>query len=86
MTFRNISNFIQTNNHTNIAVLNVPFRYDLPNVNSVNNSISLLNRKIKKLTKAFPHANVIEIYNNRKLFTNHRLHRNKLGSGWLFIC
>jgi hypothetical protein len=48
MTLRNISNFIQTNNHTNIAVLNVPFRYDLLNVNSVNNSISILNRKINK--------------------------------------
>jgi hypothetical protein len=41
MTLRNISNFIQTNNHTNIVVLNVPFRYDLPNVNLVNNSISI---------------------------------------------
>jgi hypothetical protein len=30
MTLRNISNFIQTNSHTNIAMLNVPFRYDLP--------------------------------------------------------
>jgi hypothetical protein len=87
MTLRNISNFIQTNNHTNIVVLNVPFRYDLLNLNLVNNNISILNRKIKKLTKkAFPHANVIEIDNNRKLFTNHRLHRNKLGNGWLFIC
>jgi hypothetical protein len=45
----------------------------------VNNSISILNRKLKKLTKAFSHANVIEIDNNRKLFTNHGLHRNKLG-------
>jgi hypothetical protein len=63
----------------NIVVMNVPSRYDLPNVNSVNNTISILNRKIKKLTKAFPHANVIETDDNRNLFTNHGLHRNKLG-------
>jgi hypothetical protein len=49
------------------------------NVNSVNNTISILNRKIKKLTKAFPHANVIETDDNRNLFMNHGLHRNKLG-------
>jgi hypothetical protein len=79
MTFRNISDFIQTNNHTNIAVLNMPFRYDLPNANSVNNSISIFTRKMKKLIKAFPHAKVIEVNTNRKLFTNHGLHRNKLG-------
>jgi hypothetical protein len=79
MTLRNISNFLQTNNHTNIAVMNVLHRYNLPNVNSVNNSISILNRKIKKLTKAFPHANIIEIDDNRNVFTNHGLHRNKLG-------
>jgi hypothetical protein len=59
--------------------MSVSFRYDLPNTSSVNSSISILNRKIKKLIKAFPHANVIEIDNNRKLFTNHGLHQNKLG-------
>jgi hypothetical protein len=58
--------------------MDVPRRYDLPNVNSVNHSISILNKKIKKLTKAFPHANVIETDDNRNLFTNHRLDRNKL--------
>jgi hypothetical protein len=68
MTLRNISNFLQTNSHTNIVVMNVPRRYDLPNVNSVNSSISTLNGKIKKLTKAFPHANIIEIDDNRNLF------------------
>jgi hypothetical protein len=62
-----------------MAILNMPFRYDLPNANLVNNSIFNLNRNMKKLTKAFHHAKVIEIDNNRKLYTNHGLHRNKLG-------
>jgi hypothetical protein len=78
-TLMNILSFIQSNSHTNIVVLNVPFRYDLPNANLVNNSIVTLNRKIKKIIKAFPHANVIEIDNDRKLFTNHGFHRNKSG-------
>jgi hypothetical protein len=60
-------------------VLNMPFKYNLPNANSVNNSISIFNRKVKKLIKSCPHAKVIEIDNNRKLFTHHGLHRNELG-------
>jgi hypothetical protein len=79
MQFNGIMQFIQSNKHTNIAVMNMPFRYDLPNTAFVNSCIANLNKKIKKLIKAFPHANMIEIDNNRKLFTNHGLHRNKLG-------
>jgi hypothetical protein len=78
-TLTNISNFLQENNHTNILVMNVPFRHDLLNGNSVNYSIISLNRKIKRVTKAFQHSRFINIDNNRHLFTNHGLHRNKLG-------
>jgi hypothetical protein len=79
LVLRNISNFIQSNKLTNIAVMNIPFRYDLSNTAFVNSCMANLNKKIKKLIKAFPHANMIEIDNNRKSFTNHGLHRNKLG-------
>jgi hypothetical protein len=60
--------------------MNVPFRYDLPNSLSVNSSISILHRKLKKLVKVFfPYASFLETDNNRNLFTNHGLHLNKLG-------
>jgi hypothetical protein len=59
--------------------MSVPFRYDLWNATFVNNSISILNRKLKKVVNAFSHASFIETENTRKLFTNHGLHRNKLG-------
>jgi len=52
-TFHNISRFIQTNCHINVILMNVPFRYDLPNSASVNSSIIILNRKLKKLVKLF---------------------------------
>ena len=56
-----------------------PFRYDLPNSFSVNKNISVLNRKLQILVKVFPHTNSLGSANNRKLFTNHGLHRNKPG-------
>jgi hypothetical protein len=58
--------------------MNVPFRYDLPNSSSVNKIISILKRKLQKLVKAFPHTKFLETLKDRKLFTNHGLHRNKL--------
>jgi hypothetical protein len=75
----NIHNFLQNNKHTNIAVMNVPSRYDLSNSTSVNDTIFNLNKKIKKIVETSPNAKLIEIDNNRNLFTNHGLHRNKLG-------
>ena len=59
--------------------MNVPLRYDLPNSISVNSSISILKRKLKKLAKVFPQASFLETDNKRNLFTNHGLHLNKLG-------
>jgi hypothetical protein len=51
----------------------------LPNSSSANKIISVLNRKFKKLVKAFTHTNFLETLSNRRLFTNHDLHQNKLG-------
>jgi len=53
LTLQNITNFIKNNNHTNIILMNVPFRYDVTNSMSVNRNISDLNRKLQKLVKVF---------------------------------
>jgi len=79
LTLQNITNFVKNNNHTNIILMNVPFLYDLTNSISVKRNISILNRKLQKLVKVFPHAHFLEMDNNRNLFTNHGLHLNKLG-------
>ena len=78
-TFLNIKDYVMHNNHTNIVVMNVPFRYDLPNSSAVNEKISFFNKKLQKLTKVYLHTSFLGIMNNRELFTNHGLHRNKLG-------
>jgi hypothetical protein len=79
LIFQNIKNYIKSNNHTSILLMNVPFWYDVPNSFSVNKNISVLNRKLQKLVKVFPHTSFLGSVNNRKLFTNQGLHRNKLG-------
>jgi hypothetical protein len=55
LTLQNITNFIQTNKQTNIILINNPLIYDLPYSISVNSSISILNRKLKKLKVFSPH-------------------------------
>jgi hypothetical protein len=72
-------NFVKINDHTNIIIINVPFRYDLPNSRSANNIISVLNRKLQKLVKVFPYMGFLKTDNDRNLFTNHGPHLNKLG-------
>ena len=67
------------NNHTNIVVMTVPFRYDVSNYSVVNEKISFLNKKLQKITKVYLHTSFLGTMNNRELFTNHGLHRNKVG-------
>jgi hypothetical protein len=74
LTFRNIKKYIISNNHTNILLMNVPFRYDLPNSSSINKNIFVLNRRLEKLEKAFPHSSFLGTFDNRILFTTHGLH------------
>ena len=79
LTFRNIKHYLTTNNHTNIVLMKFPFRYDLTNSLSVNDNISVPNRRLQKLTKAFHHSTFLGTLDNRNLFTTHGLHRSKLG-------
>ena len=79
VTFQNIVNYLMNNNHLNILLLNIPFQYDLPNSYAVNKKISMFNKKLQKLVRVFPHTRFLSSNNDRKLFTKHSLHRNKLG-------
>ena len=63
-TVQNITNFVQANKHTNIILLNVPHRYDLSNAPHVNNTISILNRKLMEMVMISPHTSFLEIDNN----------------------
>jgi hypothetical protein len=76
---KNITNFIMNVNHTNIIIINVPYRYDVLNHPHINSSIKSFNSKLLKLANRFSHVGITEIENNRLLFTKHGLHLNKFG-------
>jgi len=78
-TFQNIRNYLMSTTNTNILLLNIPYRFDLPNHSAVNKKIFILNKKLQKLVRILPHTKFLDSNNDRLLFTRHGLHRNKLG-------
>ena len=78
-TFQNLRNYLVNLNHTNVLLLSIPFRFDLTNYDTMNSKITVLNKKLQKLTRTLPYTRFLDSDNNWKLFTNHGLHRNKLG-------
>ena len=78
-TFQNIRNFLVHNNHSNILLMSIPFRYDLSNFHDINKKFSALNNKLEKLVRVLPHARFIYSNNDRNLYTKRGLHHNKLG-------
>jgi len=85
LAFQNISNMVTKNNHTNIIPVNIPYRYDMTNTNTVNDSIEKFNKRLEKLTNISPHASFLKTEQNRKLYTRHALHYNRLGKHTCFI-
>ena len=74
-----ITEFIKTNNHTNIVLANVPTRYDLSYHSQINKGIRSYNEKLREITKEHKQVALIEIDLDRKYHTSHGLHFNKLG-------
>jgi len=58
--------------------MNMPHRYDIPKLISVNMNITSLNRKLQKLVNVLPHTTFLKM-EDRNLYTKHGLHLNKLG-------
>jgi hypothetical protein len=54
-TFRNINDITMHNNHTDILLINVPFRYDFVNCFAVNGKISVLNKNCRNQLKFSSH-------------------------------
>ena len=77
--FKNITSFIKNVNHTNIILISAPYRHDIMDYSHVNNLIKSFNSKLFKLAKTFSHVSIMEIVNNRFLFTKHGLHLNESG-------
>jgi hypothetical protein len=79
MALKHISNFVKSNNHTNIILTSLPHRYDLIQSSCVNSEIRSFNRKLMKSIRTYNHASILVMCSERKLFTNHGFHLNGLG-------
>jgi len=80
LAFQDISNMVTKNNHTNIILVNIPYRYDMANTTyTVKDDIEKFNNRLEKLTKISPHASFLKTEQKRKLYTRHGLHYNRLG-------
>jgi len=84
LVFQNISNMVTKNNHTNNILVNIPYRYDTAHTNTVNDGTKKFNKRLEKLTKISPHTSFLKTEQNRKLYTRHGLHYNRLGKQYLF--
>jgi len=83
LAFQNVSELVTSINHTHIILINVPHRYDTINTYTRNDAIEKLNKKLEKLTKISPHASFLKTEQNRKLYTKHGLHFNRIGKQYL---
>jgi hypothetical protein len=71
---KHIVNFTQMNKHTNIILVSVPHRYDLPDWSCVNTEVGTFNRKLMKLMRPFKHVKVVQVDLEREFYTKHSQH------------
>jgi hypothetical protein len=74
-----IASFIEENKHTNVIILCVPLRHDLPIWSCVNIGIKAFNRMLVKLAIPHKHATVVKVDLERNCHTRHGQHMNHLG-------
>lgn len=78
-----IRKFFQDNDKSNIIMLDIPYRYDLPDNSHVNKDIKSFNSKLKKIAKLFKLVTILEFSFTRNCFTQHGLLLNGCGKGLL---
>jgi hypothetical protein len=76
---KSLTKFVKGHRQTNIIIMCVPHRHDLPQWSCVNKEVENFNRKVVKLMKPYQHVTVMRIEPDRKFFTQHGLHMNNPG-------
>ena len=64
--FKSLTNFVEVHSHTNIILVCVPHRHDLPERSCVNREVKTFNRKLVKLMKPYQHVTVMRVDPDRK--------------------
>ena len=78
-----LSEFITEHKEINMVMINSPHRQDLLPNSCVNQEVTTFNRKLSKIMKLHPKAQVLEVELDRNHFTRHGLHLNSEGKSRL---
>jgi hypothetical protein len=82
---KQILKLVKGNSHTNIILMCIPQRYDLPEWSCVNTEIESFNRKLGKImNKNSKYVTVTKMDSNREYFMIHGLHMNMTGKEYVF--
>jgi hypothetical protein len=65
---------VKVNSHTNIILMSVPHRHDLPEWSCVNSEVEAFNRKLVKLMKPHKHVFVVKVDLDKKSYTKQGMH------------
>ena len=74
--------FVNKMDHTDVLVVNIPYRYDLgqdPVSIGVKRKTARYSKKLQELSKLYPHISTIVASPNREYYTKHGLHLNNYG-------
>jgi hypothetical protein len=81
-----IACFLEEVNNTNVIILSIPLRHDLPTWSCVNNGIRAFNRMLTKIVKPHKHASVVKVDLGRQCYTTQGHHLNHVGKGQIASC
>jgi len=65
--------------NTNVIILSAPHRHDLIKDSCVNREVEVFNRKLRNRLKCLRKVELIEVPNERDLYTKHGQHLNSSG-------
>jgi hypothetical protein len=71
---KHVINFVKVHSLTNIILMSVPHRHDLPEWSCENGEVKAFNRKSVKLMKPYKHVSVVKVDLDRKSFNKQRMH------------
>ena len=65
--------------HTSVILVSAPHRFDLMETSCINHEIENFNRKLRKQLERLEKVEMIDVGNDRNLFTRHGQHLNSVG-------
>jgi hypothetical protein len=79
MGIRHLLELVINVNHTNVIVMSAPHRHDLMSNSCVNKEIENFNGKLRLRMERLGSVEMIDVVNNRNLYTRHGQHLNTEG-------